>query len=252
MTKKQRGTKTPKNFDPKYQEEIEKAGARIGKDNFAGMDWLLRFIQTDLNAMSQGELMDLGFELNRLADFQYSDGMEALGLSEYDWKGNNRFQKDSDALTLAQVVLESNIRPPMEPPSISQIKELQNVGKTAVDQFLESGCFGLTLPSTRVVAYSMENIGDGIFTMVDQPKDLFVHNIFLLLAYGFPRIRRCPTCQTIFFADRKNKKSCSVRCQNTAAVRRIRQEASALKGSHRKKLRSSKSKQTTTSKKGGV
>lgn len=234
MTKKRVSVTKPGRFDRAYQEEIEKAAGRVGKNILECLAWLLRFTQTNLNEISRGEFIDLGYELNCLADFYYcargyGGPFGAVGLSCCDWNGHSRFKADALALTQA-ILTERAFRPPMNPPSIDQIKGLQQYSAGLVTEWLQGKCLNLELSEVTVIMGHCEDADCPVVTrLADHPEDLFKHNTAFFLANGASRIRRCPECQQVFLADRKNKKSCSARCQNTAAVRRLRKAGPANK-----------------------
>lgn len=219
--------------DDAYQAEIEKAAQRIGRTNSEAIDWLVQFAKTDLTALSQGELINLGYEMNCLSDFLYGSGTENfignLGISKKDWEGHDRFQKKPGNFEFSEIITalmteQRPVHPAMAHPSLDQIKNLQTLVSELVSEILVDKNFCMELPKIKLQAFPFQD-EDSVLTIIiaDSPEDIFLHNIALLLVAGASRIRRCPECETIFFADRKNKFSCSTRCQNTAAVRRMRQ-----------------------------
>ncbi len=237
MTKKQANPKKTTAFDQAYQEELDKAALRIGQDTFEGLAWLIQFAQSDLDALSQGALIDLGYELNCLADFRYTTRDNEgpfgdFGISLHDWEGHTRFKGKVGATNLAQVITDERpVRPKMNSPSVDQIKHLQQSVTGLIVELLQEGTFSLELPPIALHAFTDKELDYvGLLTIAECPLDLFTHNLAFLLVKGASRIRRCPECQRIFAADRKNKMSCSVRCQNTAAVRRLRQSSPDRKG----------------------
>jgi hypothetical protein len=183
-----------------------------------------------------------------LADFRYTTKKtgELLGSIKFslqDWEGRQRFRGKSGEIDLAEIVAAGNHPgcPPMNRPSLDQIKDLQQSVIKPLSDLLQSGGFGLELPQVFVNAFTdKESDVVMVFTKGDRPQDLFAYNLTFLLIKGACRIRRCPECQRIFAADRKNKMSCSARCQNTAAVRRLRQSASNPKHKQGKIPKSSK------------
>ena len=244
--------------------ELEKAYLRIAAN---AADWLVRFSQTSIDSLSQGAIIDLGYELNCLADFRvYAGGYQwpygGFGIALRDWKGRMRFQGKSSGKEIMQVILKGNFsRPPMDHPSLDQIKHLQQFVAELITTSLQEGHFSVELPPIEVLVINEDLIfvepdedGPGIpvHSFAAFPKDLFTHNVTLLLIHPAARIRRCPNCQQIFFADRKNKLHCSSKCQNTAAVKRLRQSASDSKSKRGKIPKSSKNPKAKTLKKRGA
>ena len=74
MTQKRASPKQTAARERAYEEELTKAFSRIGIDSFEATAWLVQFAQTSIDSLSQGELMDLGYELNYLADFRLIPG----------------------------------------------------------------------------------------------------------------------------------------------------------------------------------
>jgi ribosomal protein S27AE len=214
-----------------YKEELEKAFPRIGETSFEATAWLVRFAKAPIDSLSQGALMDLGWEINYLADFRLITGelpYWGIAASEKDWAGRRRFEGEGVEESLSRIVLGEFYRPPMGPPTLNQIKSLQQfVAKLLADR-MENDSFHLTLPSLDIIAAFPKDaiLSAVVLTFAGSPQLLFKHNVASLLLKHAQRIRRCPKCQKTFFADRKNKLYCTSKCQNTAAVKRLRQAAS--------------------------
>ncbi len=260
---------TPKRASPKqtaareraYEEELTKAFSRIGRDSFEATAWLVQFAQTSIDSLSQGELMDLGYELNYLADFRLIPGETSYwgrAASDKDWGGRKRFEGEGYAKSLNKIVLGELSRPPMDHPSLDQIKSLQQFVAELLAGRLKWSSFRLELPPLTVIAVFPKvprtpTSTTMVLTLADSPRYLFTHNVALLLLKHAYHIRRCPnpSCQRIFFADRKNKMHCSSRCQNTAAVRRLRQSASYSTSKRGKISSTSKNPKAKTLKKKG-
>ncbi len=259
MTQKRASPKETAARERAYEEELTKAFSRIGRDSFEATAWLVQFAQTSIDSLSQGELMDLGYELNYLADFRLIAGEApywGIAASEKDWNRRRRFEGEG---SLKQLVLdEGYCRPPMDHPSLDQIKGLQRFVAGLLAARLERSTFHLALPPLDVIAaFPKDPMTSTSITVVlslaHAPQFLFKHNVAFLLLKHASHIRRCPNpnCQRIFFADRKNKMHCSSRCQNTAAVRRLRQSASYSTSKRGKIPKSSNSPKAKTLKKKG-
>jgi hypothetical protein len=235
MTQK-RASKTAA-LERAYDDELKMAAFRIGKDSFESAAWLVQFAQTPIDALSQGALIDLGYDLNYLADFRLITGelpYWGVATTEKDWDGRRRFEGEGKEDNLKPILLGERYRPPMDRPSLDQCKSLQNFVAGLIAGRLERSSFYLELPPLTVVAvFPKDPITSTsvimAITLAESPRILFTHNVAYLLFKHAARIRQCPNCQRIFFADRKNKMHCSSKCQNTAAVKRLRQEASDLK-----------------------
>lgn len=244
--------------DRAYEEELEKASSRIGTDSFKATAWLVRFAQTPIDSLSQGALMDLGWELNYLADFRLTTWELpycGVAASEKDWKGRRRFEGEGVEKILNQMAFSERYRPPMDHPTLDQIKSLQQRVAGLLADRMENNSFHMTLPSLDIIAaFPKDAISGVVLTFANAPQLLFQHNVGLLLLKHAHRIRRCPNpnCQRIFFADRKNKQHCSSKCQNTAAVKRLRQAASDSKSKKGKLLKTSQNPKAKTLKKRGA
>jgi len=260
MTKKQLAPKQIAALDNAYQEEMNKAALRIGQNTASRIAWLLRFAQFDLNALSQGELLDLGYELNYLGDFRFltsggaEEPSEPAAFVMFDWDWNYRLTGIVDDNHLVKLLTKGIIvRPRMNHPSLAQIKQLQEFIIGHIKNLVRKERSELELPQISVFFSGSKKFDTvRVIRVAKSPQDLCTHNLVFLLVSGAHRIRRCPECQKIFFADRKNKMSCSARCQNTAAVRRLRQSASDPKSKRGKIPKSSKNPKAKTLKKRGA
>jgi len=87
--------------------------------------------------------------------------------------------------------------------------------------------------------------------IAELPQDLFKHNALIMVANLQNQFGRCPECEDIFISQRKDQQFCSSRCQNTAAVRRLRQSASDSKSKRGKLPKSSKNPKAKTLEKKG-
>lgn len=234
MTRKQENEKKSVE-EIAYGAQLNKAHERIGQTVPQAIEWLLSFAQTDIASLSEGALIDLGYELNVLGDFrlttnQPGEGVPDFALTVQDWEGRPRFQKKVLGEPVVDYLLkifleEPNRRSPMNRPSPKQVDHLQRL---VIDQFatvVENRFLYLSLPPPfhiQVLGFLDPNLL-GVLTLFNNPEHLFIHNAALLFVHAAPRIRPCPECKRLFLADRKNKMHCSPRCQNTAAVRRLRQ-----------------------------
>lgn len=259
MTKKQPAHKQTAALDNAYQKEINKAALRIGQNTPSRIAWLLRFGQFDLDALSQGELIDLGHELNYLGDFRFlanetEEASEPTAYSMHDWDGHPRFIGTIASNYLNKIINKGQkVRPTMNRPSLDQIKQLQEFVLGHIINLVRLKLFALELPQIGVCFIPSKRLDAvRVFRVANSPQDLCTHNLAYLLASGAHRIRRCPNCQKVFFADRKNKLHCSSKCQNTAAVKRLRQAASDNKRKKENLPNTSKNPKAKTLKKRGA
>lgn len=234
MTRKQENEKKSVE-EIAYGEQLNKAHERIGQTVPQAIEWLLCFAQTAIASLSEGALIDLGYELNVLGDFRLTtrrpeEDIPDFGLSIQDWEGRHRLQKkvtgEPVADYLGTIFLEDpQRRSPMNRPTPEKTKHLQQIVIEHLTQVVEEKLLYISLPPpirVQVLMFPDYNIL-GTLSLFKNPEDLFIYNAALLLVHAAPLIRRCPECQRLFLADRKNKLNCSPRCQNTAAVRRLRQ-----------------------------
>ncbi|MGP0594200.1 hypothetical protein ACTRXD_16905 [Nitrospira sp. T9] len=234
MTRKQENEKISVE-EIAYGAQLNKAHERIGQTVPQAIEWLLSFAQTDIASLSEGALIDLGYELNVLGDFRLTtsrpeEDIPDFGLSIQDWEGRNRLQKKVLGEPVVDYLLKIFLddpqrRSPMNRPNLVQVKHLQQSVVEYLTQIVGKEFLYVTLPTpyrVQVLMFPTHNIL-GTLSLFTRPEDLFIINATLLLVHAAPRIRRCPECQKLFLADRKNKMHCSPRCQNTSAVRRLRQ-----------------------------
>jgi len=164
MTKKQASPKQTAARERAYEEELTKASSRIGRDSFEATAWLVQFAQTSIDSLSEGELIDLGYELNYLADFRLTPGEASnwgIAVSENDWNGHRRFGGEGGVESLKQIFFGGRSRPPMDHPSLDRIKRLQQFIAKLLAVRLEESAFKFELPSLTVRLYwwSLLNTG---------------------------------------------------------------------------------------------
>jgi len=143
-------------------------------------------------------------------------------------------------------------------PTLAQLKKLQRfVGELMENIFQVRGGKGrlsMELPSfSTYLLISKDRIRSKLFMLyiAELPQDLFTNNALIMVANLQNQFGRCPECEGIFLSQRKDQQFCSSRCQNTAAVRRLRQSASALKSKRGKIPKSSKNPKVKTLEKKG-
>lgn len=209
-----------------YWVELDKACSRIGGNSFDVTRWLVQFSQASINSLSQGELLNLRYEISAMTFFRFSPRDDlwipfGAGNSLKDWQG--RLTGTSPPEEIASLLKNKLYRMCKGHPSLEQIKELQQFVGGILSSLLNKNQVTLEIPSVQVHAFP-DRLSDDVYivTIGDNPEVLFIYNITWMLIYFGHRIRQCPMCNLIFLADRKNKTFCSSRCQNTYAVRRLR------------------------------
>ncbi len=231
MTRKDEDSKNSKE-ESAYQDQLSLAHARIGHTVNQATEWLLRFTQLELSLLSEGAVVDLGYELNCVGDFLFATSPEdaEIRFSSLDWEGKERFTKkhlkESPLGYLTELFADSpGRRPPMNRPTPETINRLQRFVKEQLEHLLEKKSVAVILPPPihiQAVAVPSSNF-IGVVSVATTPKDIFIHNAIILLFRCAAMIRQCPECRKHFLADRSNKMNCSVLCQNRAAVRKLRQ-----------------------------
>lgn len=208
--------------------EDQKAKQRIAAVSNGALGWLLRFVQTDLNNLSQGQWSDLIAECQVFARGQvHYDGAVLRSLPVQNacmWK--------STVLDLAgkeTAVTELSPKP-------SAIQALQDLLRKALKEHFDGPLLmQFPLPkdiivlarrsshsrkrATREAGGRSESAGMEAKTLNDA---FYFHAAMLLISFS-EKIRRCEDCQTIFPAVRVDQVFCSPACLNRNKQQRHRE-----------------------------
>jgi hypothetical protein len=227
-----------------YFREIEKAAQRIGRTVEPAVQWLLRFESCDLNDLSSGELVNMMFEVACMTEYQYLAGGQWIrSLTWSNWYGEEQVKYPSsidDLVTTFQPANKSKSpsgqisslrRSSYKLPSRDVLKELQEFAGLHLFELETAG--GIVLdhrPIRTCIVPRPDRDENLIMRIAESPRSVFENNIAFLLSETAVRLRRCQECKVMFYADRRNKQYCSVRCQSRAGTRRWRRTPPERRG----------------------
>jgi hypothetical protein len=218
-----------------FRAEISKAAERIGTTTDKVGTWLVRFAGLDLITLSMGRWTDLQYEVVCLAEhYQPRDSAYLWQhvVTSKRWDGTARqstttqeiafIETTSDYLLdpslLAKALLPSGELPPRE-----VIKDIQREVISVFHELDQKKPVLCQFPPLKVLVTTDHTTDETIVVgIAEKPQHLFHSNVIFILAENAVRIRRCSECKSWFFADRKNKTYCSLKCQSRAGTRRWR------------------------------
>ncbi|MGB2726234.1 MAG: hypothetical protein WBC46_16845, partial [Nitrospira sp.] len=185
--------------------------------------WMLRFLQTDLEALTPTEWTLVAFEVAAFVD-ETGERYGGMMAPESGW-------------SVEGVPHAKNYQ------TIPSRKEALDIQATVLEQlelYWHEGYTTFTFPQMTLVAVSPGEGSDEAGTVIVSAKRKakeFEYRFVHLLAQTGDYIRRCPECATIFFAIRRDQLYCQPRCQNRVAARKWReaQKTGERKESHRGK-----------------
>lgn len=199
--------------------EQEKARQRILSMPQGAIEWLLRFIRTDMGSLSQGQKSDLLAEVQAFAK----------GLVNYESAGIKVFTVVNIGLWKSEIVdLVGNVRRVTDlTPKASAIADLQSKLQKALEAHF-SEPFGMRFPLPEGLAFVSLNparfndqlsdvTGVKAEPMGIEAKSLndafYYHAAALLTAYS-SRLKRCDACQKTFAVNRTDQVFCSSACMS--------------------------------------
>ena len=191
-----------------FQVEYEKAMERIQTMPDGAVGWMLRFLQTDLEALTPTEWTLVAFEVAAFVD-ETGERYGGMVAPESGW-------------SVEGVPHAKNYQ------TIPSRKEALDIQATVLEQlelYWHEGYTTFTFPQMTLVAVSPGEGSDEAGTVIVSAKRKakeFEYRFVHLLAQTGDYIRRCPECATIFFAIRRDQLYCQPRCQNRVAARKWR------------------------------
>lgn len=215
----------------RYRDEERKALQRIGDGPTSTIEWLLRFVQTDLENLSEGQWSDLLVEVSAFArghvPFKSTAGLAKDISSSYSrWETSIRI--GNKRRSQGKVVKKALI------PSRETVKELHLEMKTAMDHCFEHS-HEVYLPSIELsLTVSDARFSENGLSQAEAKKravlivhaakleHTFYYYASLLLTEYLPRIKHCTVCQKLYVAIRSDRYFCSARCLNRATQQRFR------------------------------
>lgn len=202
------------------------------------MEWILKFTHTDLETISAGDWSNLRYEIAAFSEY----GTPGTGLTSAE---NIQMGSDWQDLNLTSLdELQSNptyvhIFEFQNLPEKNTVQELQRITLKHIEGLIIKGAAAFPLPQITIHILNIDRLGkteiqlrDGTFKPVEigwmkyvsasSPRESFIYYLATMLSKYAPRLRRCPGCQTVFLADRKNQEYCSTKCQSRTFMRKLR------------------------------
>jgi len=223
--------------------EIAKSRKRLGFTPLSHLKWILRFVQLDFDTISAGELLDTGWEYLALENTNpmatFVGGPRQMGAEK---KASAYIESG-----VGELVPEGS----PSPSSAEQMLPTQTALKWAINRFLGTGGVELSLSALTVRVQTLtphHMTQQALFhypcqlTLEMPEKEQWAFKLGFLLGVFGHGVRRCPECETIFLADRKDQICCQRRCVNRKAQRDFQK---------RKKAKLAKKTTSKKSKKGG-
>ena len=190
------------------QEELHKAYTRIGTSPKAWMQWILKFADCDLGALSAGGWMDLRYEV---ALFTFVGPPEA-------WKIGHFIVAPTQWGHMHHGSFQHCVLPTSE-----EVEQCQAITNQHLAQLLQLGSTHFPPFLGTMVVSDTTQVHLGPLAVSPETRLLsFLHGLACSLAIHAAGIRRCSGCQTRFLANRRDQHFCSVRCLSRFNMRKYR------------------------------
>lgn len=226
-----------------FMVEIGKAGepGRLGITRADTMEWLLRFVQTDLSRLSKGDWENLAFEIACFMQYagphaETDEAREFYCLKKWDGKpySSKNLEGSPAIATLRHHVNILRDAFSLQPslPNQKDLLALHSQVKNMLFEIMDRGVFVFQRPHTtqylerwpgkygppeKAIPSLIRSI-----TLAETPPDLFIIHAYDYLEQFAEKLAKCPECSTVFLLERTNKKYCSLQCQTRVATRRNR------------------------------
>jgi hypothetical protein len=193
--------------------EYEKARVRIGFKAEQQIKWLLHFADLKLDALSEGDFLNVGYEVRELS--RILPGVD----QHMRFIHCPRNLDDPDLFRL---------------PTLEELGAHQHFVQQCLEGILQAGMHDFNIPAIRITLFSGANGQPGeLWMFSDDAVGPFNLAVALALRPLARRLRRCPQCQKRFLAKRANQDYDSPSCQSRAAMRRYRQTKGLVTGRRR-------------------
>jgi hypothetical protein len=210
-----------------YSEERHKAGNRLtslargANQHEYLLRWAITFAGRDISSLSHGQLSDLQYDLNFLVyDFSRfpTEGTNAPVFDrETDWPDSARQNQESPSLH-AELADQFLGRLPSE----ATVVKLHQLTTKHFRELLKNGKTEMTLPThTKLTLFFLKG-QDAVtadLSIYSDPETLYEQRLLSALSHHPDYLRRCPGCDILFFADRKNQDFHTVACRSRHYMR---------------------------------
>lgn len=204
-----------------FNEETFKAGDRVGYSPEAIMRWFLRFLRTDLDALSTGDFLNLQYEV-RFVSIYGSPTTSRQPFEGFPLIRSASFANLKDELTSMRFLAD------WQKQNVKAVDNLADRGKSVVLHFY--------LPPMTIKVLDFDTPEGVRWHRVMEAADpggpltMVISYLYALFAH---RMHRCPDCGKVFMADRNNQDYCTNVCQNRAGTKRYRLAHGLITGKKR-------------------
>lgn len=207
-----------------YGVEFRKAAGRVtlqprdGKRSEYFLRWAITFARRDSASFSYGQIRDLQYEINFFV-FGFSRfATEGTDTPVFDtaesWPENALNDEESysyrDELMLKRL------------PSRGTVCEIHRLTIKHFQAVLDDGRTELALPPNAKVFLSVPKTGKRLMADLSlwcDPQTVYLQKLFAAISQYPDRLRRCPGCNVLFFADRKNQDFHTAACRSRHYMR---------------------------------
>ncbi len=203
--------------DFEWSPEEVRAAERIGPTADHAMRWLIKFAQTDLTRLSEGQWSDLAAEVQV---FTRRGPPVRIGRSTTRIRASFMWSivvpKDQKAKEHKFTLVTQ--------PSREQIGFLQKWASFSLDCIAKGGVVQVNAGIMLINIFTSPPPGQGHLSIsTDSPKTAFGFHFAHLMAEYVKRLRHCAECRNLFLAERRNQRYCATRCLTRATQRRWRE-----------------------------
>ncbi|MBA2485569.1 MAG: hypothetical protein H0V35_05630 [Nitrospira sp.] len=192
-----------------FQQEHQKAIERIRTMPDGVVGWVIRFLHTDLDALTPTEWTLLAFEVVSFVD-DLADRYGGIVATESGWS----------------VEAVPQAKPFQTIPSRKEAVDIQATVLAQLENYWHDSQAVFSFPQLTLVVLAPGAFPDDSGTIIVAAKRKakeFEYRFAHLLAQSGDYIRRCPECATIYLAIRRDQVYCHPRCQARVASRKWRE-----------------------------
>ena len=193
--------------------EVYQAVLRAGGSPTHAMKWLLEFAQRDLSLLSEGDWLNLSYEVIAFARF----GL----LKQPHQKTLVRRNARSSGLITTSPEWE-DITEDVTLPSKDEIAKLRRFTWEQIEAIVQKDVADIDVGHIRIRLKRIPPTWVYTRLIVDLLESGFAFHLAHHFADQAAWIRRCPECTKYFLAERRNQLYCSSSCQTRMASRKYR------------------------------
>jgi hypothetical protein len=197
----------PTDNDP----ELLNAYDRIGGNSSEVMRWVLSFVHRDLKKISQGDWLNLRYEITAFVRF----GPSRIPIDR---------RRSKIALTewVSAPAGWADIGSSLAFPQDREIRRMQSYASGQLSSLRDEGFAYFNLGQTKLRVSNLRGLHGNLSPKLDSAWAAFKYHLAFLLADHPKRILKCPECNILFLRERRNQLYCSRTHQNRSASRKYR------------------------------